>query len=123
MRFGLLNKTSVMKKKFVVYLFAVSAAVFTAINLQAQDTTSIGEDLGNAGKKTGKAVEKSAKKVGNKTAEIASKGKSEVVDQVYKDKEGPNGEKIYIDTHSKYYYVDKKGRKQYVDESKLKAKL
>lgn len=103
-----------MKKKFVVYLFAVSAALFTAGNVRAQDTTTIGEDLKNAGKKTGQAVEKTAKKVGNKTAEVASKGKSEVVDQAYKDKEGPNGERIYIDRHSKYYYVDKKGHKQYV---------
>jgi hypothetical protein len=109
-----------MKKKLFTCLLALSAGVFTAAGLHAQDTTTIGEDLKNAGKKTGKAVGKGAKTVGNKTAEIASKGKSEVLDKVYEGKQGPNGEKIYIDGHSKYYYVDSKGHRKYVKASKLK---
>jgi len=68
-------------------------------------------------------VDSAAKKVGNKTAELASKGKSTVVDQVYKDKIGPDGQSpIYIDHDSKYYYVDKKGKKVYVSKSSLKDK-
>jgi len=73
-------------------------------------------------KKTTHEVKKGAKKVGNKTAELASKGKSKVVDQTYKDKVGPDGQTIYIDGDSKYYWVDKKGHKQYVTEAELKAK-
>jgi hypothetical protein len=68
-------------------------------------------------------VDSAAKKVGNKTAEVASKGKSSVVDEVYKDKIGPAGQSpIYIDHDSKYYYVDKKGKKVYVAKSSLKNK-
>jgi hypothetical protein len=67
-------------------------------------------------------VDSAAKKVGNKTAEIASKGKSGVVDEVYKDKVGPSGQTIYIDHSSKYYYVDEKGKKVYVPKSSLKDK-
>jgi hypothetical protein len=68
-------------------------------------------------------VDSTAKKVGNKTAELASKGKSAVVDEVYKDKIGPDGQSpIYIDHSSKYYYVDKKGKKVYVPKSSLKDK-
>ncbi len=67
-------------------------------------------------------VDTVAKKVGNKTAEIASKGKSAIVDEVYKDKVGPAGQTIYIDHSSKYYYVDKKGKKVYVPKSKLMDK-
>ncbi|RZS74514.1 hypothetical protein EV199_0362 [Pseudobacter ginsenosidimutans] len=63
-------------------------------------------------------VEKSA----NKTAEIAVKGKATLVDKVYKDKVGPNGQKIYIDRHSKYYWVDKKGHNVYIAKSKLRPK-
>lgn len=111
-----------MKKRLFVYLIVASAGIFSAANLQAQDTTTVGQDLKNAGKKTGKAVEKSAKKVGNKTAEVASKGKSEVVDKTYDGKEGPGGEKIFIDGKSKYYYVDKKGHKQYLKAGELKDK-
>src|SRR5581483_1792142 len=71
-------------------------------------------------KKTGKAVENGAEKVGDKTAEVASKGKSTVVDERYKDKVGPHGQTIYIDHSSKYYWVDKKGHKQYIKKSQLR---
>ena len=68
-------------------------------------------------------VDSAVKKAGNKTAELASKGKSSVVDEVYKDKVGPAGQSpIYIDHSSKYYYVDKKGKKVYVSKSSLKDK-
>ena len=68
-------------------------------------------------------VDSTVKKVENKTSELASKGKSAVVDEVYKNKIGPQGQApIYIDHNSKYYYVDKKGKKVYVPKSSLKDK-
>jgi hypothetical protein len=68
-------------------------------------------------------VDSTAKKVENKTSELASKGKSAVVDEVYKNKIGPQGQTpIYIDHSSKYYYVDKKGKKVYVPKSAIKDK-
>ena len=73
-------------------------------------------------KKTEQSVEKGAKKAGNKTAEVASKGKSTVVDKIYKDKVGPEGQTIYIDSHSKYYWIDKKGHKKYISEMELRDK-
>jgi hypothetical protein len=111
-----------MKKRFFVYFLAIGTAILSATQVHAQDSTTVGQDLKNAANKTGKAVKKGAKKVGNKTAEITSKGKSAIVDKTYDGKQGPNGEKIYIDGESKYYYVDKKGHKKYVPEGKLKDK-
>ena len=70
----------------------------------------------------GHEVKKGAKKVGHKTAELASKGKSKVVDKSVKDKQGPDGQTIYVDDHSKYYWVDKKGHKQFIAESALRPK-
>ena len=88
-------------KKLSILLFVMLAFVFAT---QAQ-------------------VDTVAKQVGNKTAELASKGKSSVVDEVYKNKIGPEGQTpIYIDHSSKYYYVDKKGKKVYVPKSSLKDK-
>lgn len=72
--------------------------------------------------KAGSAVKKGAKKVGNKTAEVASKSKATVTDQRHKDKVGPNGQTIYIDNHSRYYWVDKKGHRHYVRKIDLKNK-
>ena len=111
-----------MKKNILVTLIAFSFGIISAVSVQAQDTTTAGQDIKNAAKKSGKAVKKEAKKVGNKTAEVASNTKSAVVDKVYDGKQGPDGEKIYIDGKSKYYYVDKKGHKQYLSENKLRDK-
>lgn len=67
-------------------------------------------------------IKKGAKKVGNKTAEVSSKAKSKVVDKTYADKVGPDGQTIYIDKHSKYYWVNEKGNKIYVKKIQLKDK-
>ena len=88
-------------KKLGIILFALMGLVFTS---RAQ-------------------VDSTAKKVENKTSELASKGKSAVVDEVYKNKMGADGQSpIYIDHSSKYYYVDKTGKKVYVLKSSLKDK-
>ncbi|MDB5197173.1 MAG: hypothetical protein JWP88_1544 [Flaviaesturariibacter sp.] len=81
--------------------------------------------VGNAqtAKKVGHSVSHAAKKVGNKTAEVASKGKSKVANTTVKDKMGPNGETIYMDKYSKYYWVDKKGRNHYIPAEALKNKM
>lgn len=99
-----------MKKIFGIVLF--SAAFAFSGTAMAQEKTTAAQDVKNAAKKTG-----------NKTAEIASKGASKIVDKTYKDKVGPNGETIYIDKHSKYYYVDDKGKHVYVSKSELKDKI
>ena len=97
-------------KKLIGISLLVLLAGFSQVN--AQSTTS----------KVEKDVKDGAVKTGNKTAEIASKGKSSVTDQVYKDKVGPNGETIYIDKHSKYYWIDKKGHKVPIEKNKLITK-
>jgi hypothetical protein len=83
---------------------------------------TVGHETAKGAKKVGHATAKGAKAVGHETAEVASKGKSKVVDKTYKDKVGPNGQTIYIDSHDKYYYIDDKGHKQYVAEADLRHK-
>jgi hypothetical protein len=97
-------------KKFIGISILVLLSGISSVN--AQSTAS----------KVGTDVKNGAVKAGNKTAEIASKGKSAVIDKVYKDKEGPNGETIYIDKHSKYYWIDKKGHKVPIAKNKLQTK-
>ena len=92
-------------------LVTLCAAVLAAGNVHAQDSLSAGQH-----------IKKAAQKVGNKTAELASKGKSAVIDKVYKGKQGPAGETIYINNKSQYYSVDKKGHKHFFTESELKDK-
>ena len=112
-----------MKK---IFLVAASAAFLSlAFTAQAQtksDTTKAGYHFKKGAEKVGEKTEEGAKKVGNKTAEVASKGASEVEDKTYADKVGPDGQTIYINKHSKYYYVDKKGKKVYVTKLEMKDK-
>jgi hypothetical protein len=43
-------------------------------------------------------------------------------DKVSKDKVGPSGQKVYIATDARYYWVDKQGNRHYVEELELKPK-
>ncbi len=111
-----------MKKGIFAYLIAASIGIFSAVNTNAQDTTSAEHGIKKGVKKTGRAISGTAKKVGNKTSELAAKGKADVVDKEYEGKQGPKGQKIYIDNKSRYYWLDKKGHRRFVAENKLKDK-
>ncbi len=99
-----------MKKLLGISILTLLIGI-TSVN--AQDTT----------KKVTTTLKEDAAKVGNKTAELASKGKNAITDKIYKDKEGPNGETIYINKHSKYYWIDKKGHKVPISKNKLQDKI
>jgi hypothetical protein len=67
-------------------------------------------------------IDSTAKKVGDKTASVAVKGASTVADKVYKGKEGPHGEKVFINKNDHKYYVDNKGHKVYLKSWQIKDK-
>ena len=108
-----------MKKLTGILCFALIMGLSSAARAQEADDSKVKKEV----KEGAHSVNKGAKKAGKKTAEVASKGKAKITDQVHKDKVGPNGETIYIDNHSKYYWVDDKGRRHYVTEAELKAKV
>lgn len=112
-----------MKKTFIALLVVLTFLLTSAANAQEKDTTSTGQKLKNGVKSTGKAIGKGAKAVGHKTAEVASKSSSKIVDKTYKGKAGPNGETIYINEDAKYYWVDKTGHRHYVTKAELKDKV
>jgi hypothetical protein len=116
-----------MKNVFKVGLLA--AGLFVAANTNAQvvkkteNAVSKGAKAVGHGVKTGyKATKRGVKAGARKTSEVASKGASAVVDKKYEGKVAPNGETIYIDKNSAYYYVNKKGHHVYVKESELVTK-
>ncbi|MEO7766338.1 MAG: hypothetical protein ABIS01_02890 [Ferruginibacter sp.] len=111
-----------MKKRLTGFTLLGAIVLITAVNVNAQDTTTFKQDVKKAAKETGHAVSKGAKTVGNKTAEIAAKSKAVIVDKIYSGKQGPDGQRIYINNKAKYYWIDKKGRRHYVMESQLKDK-
>lgn len=105
-----------MKKVFSIII--VSVFLCFAVPSYAQQT---GEKESTV-KKTGKKIKKGAKKAGNKTAELATKGKAKVTDKTSDEWEGPEGETIYVDDGNKYYWVDKKGARRWVSKGELKPK-
>ena len=107
-----------MKKVVGAALFSAALFVAGQVHAQSKDTASFKTKVHRTTKQVGDA----AIKIGHKTSELAVKGASAVVDKQYKEKCGPNGETVYINSHSQYYYVDKKGHKVYLKESELKDK-
>jgi hypothetical protein len=99
-----------MKKLIGIGFFALLLGISSTVH--AQSTT----------KKVENGVKKGAKKVGNETAEVASKGKAHVVDKVYKDKVGPEGQTIYINNRSHYYWIDEKGHRHSITKAELRDK-
>jgi len=93
----------------------VAVGVFSFGQIHAkpmqQDTDKLGHKIG-----------RTAKKIGNATAHTAVSGESAVVDKVYDGKCAPGGQTVYINKHSHYYYVNKKGRKVYLKKSQLMDK-
>ncbi|RPE14219.1 hypothetical protein EGT74_12155 [Chitinophaga lutea] len=67
-------------------------------------------------------IDSTAKKVGNKAASTAVKGVSAIKDKIYKGKQGPNGQVVYIDNKDRKYYVDDKGKKVFLKPSQIKNK-
>jgi hypothetical protein len=93
----------------------VAAGIFSFANSFAgtmpRDTSKLTHKIG-----------KTATKVGNATAHVAVSGESAVVDKRYEGKCAPGGQTVYINKHSHYYYVNKRGRKVYLKKSQLMDK-
>jgi len=119
-----------MKKLVIVALsvlfFGCSASTNAQDSPQDQKKDSkvkeTAKDVKEGVKEGAQDVKEAGKEVGNKTAEVAVKGASEIKDKKLKDKVGPDGQTIYIDKYSNYYWVNDKGRKIYVSKSGLKSK-
>ena len=102
-----------MKKIFgiaVIALLGLSAPAF------AQSKAEKGA------KEAWKGTKKGAKTAGNKTAEVASKGKAKATDRKSDVWIGPKGQTIYISDDNRYYWINGKGKRIYVSEAALKAK-
>jgi len=97
-----------MKHLFKAALVAAGIFSFGAASAQTHKDSTVGQK-----------IDKTATKVGHKTAQIAATGAAAVTDKKYDGKRGPHGEAIYINKHSHYFYVNKKGKRVYLKKSQL----
>jgi hypothetical protein len=118
-----------MKKYISFMLLAAALSAGTAASAQDDTTEKKGvvKKVGNGVKKGAKAAwkgtKKGAKVVGNETAELATKGKAKLTDKKSDEWEGPNGEAIYVDDGSKYYWINEKGGRVFIAKEQLKPKV
>ena len=101
-----------MKNLFNTALF--TAAVFAFTQSQAQNT--------HKDSSLGHKISQTATKAGHKTSEIAANGAALAIDKKYDGKYGPEGQSVYINKYSHYYYIDKKGHRVYLKKSHLRDK-
>jgi hypothetical protein len=96
--------------KNIVKVALLATGIFATMQSQAQKPT-VGQQIGHT-----------ATKVGHKTSEIAAKGAADVTDKKYEGKVARGGQTVYINKHSRYYYIDKRGHRIYVNKSSLRDK-
>jgi hypothetical protein len=109
-----------MKKIFsiaVIALLGLSAPAFAQ-----SKTDKAAQGVKKGAKKAWHGTKKGAKKVGDETAELATTGKAKVTDKKSEEWVGPEGQTIYVDDGSKYYWINGKGKRIFVSQSALKAK-
>ncbi len=101
-----------MKKLVVIALSTLLiSGISSSYAQQKKDTTTtMGQDIKQAGKSTGKA----ANKVGNKVGEIGAKGAAAVKDKRLKNIKGPHGETVYVDKYNRKYYINKNAKRVYI---------
>ena len=104
-----------MKNKLVIGVLSCALCVGLSLGASAQTKKNAVERTAD---KTGKVITNAA----NKTAEVAIKGESKVVDKVWKGKMSPNGSDVYINNKNEKYYVNKKGAKIWLKASQIKNK-
>jgi hypothetical protein len=99
--------------KNVIKVALVAAGMFAFVNSYAQTDKdpTLGQKIGTT-----------AKKVGHKTSQIAASGAATVVDKKFDGKCGPQGQTIYINENSRYYYINKKGHRVFLKKSQLMDK-
>lgn len=115
-----------MKK--VAALFSLVVAL--SLSVAAQDTVQherstagkVGHGIKKGARKAWKGTKKGAKAVGNETAELATKGRARLTDKKSDEWVGPNGQTIYVDDGSKYYWINEKGGRVFVSQAELKPK-
>jgi hypothetical protein len=93
-----------------------------SVNAQDADDSKVKRKVKTGAKTAAQKTKQGAKAVGRKTSEVASKGKSKIVDKEYEGKVGPEGQTIYIDKNDDLYWKDDRGFKYYISETDLKDK-
>ena len=109
-----------MKKIFAIVSIAFLG--LSAPSFAQSKTDKAAHGVKKGATKAWEGTKKGAKKVGNETAELATTGKAKVTDKKSTQWVGPQGQTIYVDDGSKYYWINGNGKRIYVSQAALKAR-
>lgn len=110
-----------MKKILSGLVIMVAIGVATPSFAQSK-VDKAGQAVKKGATKAAHGVKKGAKKAGDETAEHATIAKAKVTDKKSSEWVGPDGQDIYVDDGSKFYWIDSKGKRNFVAKDQLKAK-
>jgi hypothetical protein len=100
-----------MKNVLKVALVATGIFSFTQAFARTMPQDSVGHK-----------IKKAATNVGHATSHAAATADAAVVDKKYDGKYGPNGQAVYINKYSHYYFISKTGHRVYLKKSELRDK-
>jgi hypothetical protein len=80
------------------------------------------EEAENAADRTVNDVEREGREAGDAVSEAAAKAAAAITDDKLEGKVGPDGQTVYVDDDSKYYYISEEGKKIYITKLQLKDK-
>ena len=110
-----------MKNSFKLALLSAAIFAVSQSTVLAQENKTVGQAVGGAAKDVGHATATGAKAVGKKTSELASKGAAAVANKRYNGHWALTGELVYIDEYGRYFYVDKKGHRQFITKAQMRT--
>jgi F0F1-type ATP synthase membrane subunit b/b' len=89
------------------------------LNDQAEN---IEDDVEDGADRVRSDVEAETDSATNEVAETTANTASGIADEISKDKEGPEGQTIYMERSKKYYYINEDGKKVFIGKEQLKDK-
>lgn len=105
-----------------IFGLSLLVAVSCTASAQQDSTKSTAQEIKEGFTEAGNEVKETAVLVGNKTAEITVKAFHSVKDKRLKNKQGPDGEDVFVDAKSRYYTINERGGKEYLRADQLKDK-
>lgn len=85
-----------------------------------EESSETGKETETKAEKVGKDIKRTAKKVGDGVAEGAGDVAANIKDKRVKGKVSPDGEAVYMDSNSQYYYINDQGAKVFISETQLR---
>lgn len=83
---------------------------------------NIEDDVEEGAERFSKDVPQNPQNASDDVSEAAANTAAGIADKISKDKIGPEGQIIYIDKDSKYYYINEEGKKVFIGKNQLKNK-